>query len=405
MPSVTKLPLPCPARSYMVFLKKPSQPRDNVLYPLQSQILVSAQLQHIWRLSLQLHSHIVICHFTWAFLCSILLNEMPFAFGKGFGQIDITWSTFELRRSSHRHHGWPSNRWTSLHKRLVDNSAVVFVQRFTPTSGTFGCVCAVRSRWWRRSTTWHQKGFHKAEARLANAIHTVLFYFYIVVVWILQYLHEKVTMTLPTVQECSTLPRASGVWPWANCWEGLVWPKKVSNLFQVSMLGCLNVQDLILPVLPAICELFSLPSSISAFQNAEAISFDAMQLSTQGAERQRKDVSCQDLFGPRNFVLFTVLASYQTWCWFKTNLTPYQGDENGHAFWSTPAWEESLWVSQWQVRPWSDPGGNCALQRSSGEFRHQTVATERGRYHGHHWSGLWYVGGMPADCERPLKSQ
>lgn len=78
------------------------------------------------------------------------------------------------------------------------------------------------------------------------------------------------------------------------------------------MLGCLNVQDLILPVLPAICELFSLPSSISAFQNAEAISFDAMQLSTQGAERQRKDVSCQDLFGPRNFVLFTVLASYQT---------------------------------------------------------------------------------------------
>ncbi|CAK9065270.1 Uncharacterized protein SCF082_LOCUS33439, partial [Durusdinium trenchii] len=41
---------------------------------------------------------------------------------------------------------------------------------------------------------------------------------------------------------------------------------------------------------PVAAKIFGIPSSISSFQDAETISFDAMQLSTQGAERQRKGV-------------------------------------------------------------------------------------------------------------------
>lgn len=52
----------------------------------------------------------------------------------------------------------------------------------------------------------------------------------------------------------------------------------------------LFLKDLIQPFMGAIFEIFGIPSSISSFQDAETISFDAMQLSTQGAERQRKGV-------------------------------------------------------------------------------------------------------------------
>ena len=48
-------------------------------------------------------------------------------------------------------------------------------------------------------------------------------------------------------------------------------------------------QELILPLLPSIKVLFDLPCNLTANQNVEDISFEAIQLSTQGSERQRKD--------------------------------------------------------------------------------------------------------------------
>ena len=50
-------------------------------------------------------------------------------------------------------------------------------------------------------------------------------------------------------------------------------------------------QDLILPLLPAIKRMFDIPCNISTSQDHESVSFEAIQLSTQGAERQRKDVT------------------------------------------------------------------------------------------------------------------
>jgi len=50
------------------------------------------------------------------------------------------------------------------------------------------------------------------------------------------------------------------------------------------------LQDLILPLLPAFSEIFTIPASISVTTDAETLSFESIQLSTQGAERQRKDV-------------------------------------------------------------------------------------------------------------------
>ncbi|CAK9072442.1 Uncharacterized protein SCF082_LOCUS35628, partial [Durusdinium trenchii] len=48
--------------------------------------------------------------------------------------------------------------------------------------------------------------------------------------------------------------------------------------------------DLVLPFPPALQEIFSLPYSISCTRDMEKVSFENMQLSTQGAERQRKDI-------------------------------------------------------------------------------------------------------------------
>jgi len=51
-------------------------------------------------------------------------------------------------------------------------------------------------------------------------------------------------------------------------------------------------QDLISPLLPAIKDMWNLPCCISIGQAREESSFEAMQLSTQGSERQRKNASC-----------------------------------------------------------------------------------------------------------------
>lgn len=51
-----------------------------------------------------------------------------------------------------------------------------------------------------------------------------------------------------------------------------------------------NMQDLILPLLPAFSEMFNLPVNVSVTTDAEMVSFDSIQLSAQGSERQKKDV-------------------------------------------------------------------------------------------------------------------
>ncbi|CAK9079157.1 unnamed protein product [Durusdinium trenchii] len=58
----------------------------------------------------------------------------------------------------------------------------------------------------------------------------------------------------------------------------------------VSDLDPIAGKDLVLPFLPALQEIFSLPCSISCTRDMEKVSFENMQLSTQGAERQRKDI-------------------------------------------------------------------------------------------------------------------
>ena len=63
-----------------------------------------------------------------------------------------------------------------------------------------------------------------------------------------------------------------------------------------SRLGCacclfFAPEELIKPLMPVFSEMFALPGTISAGSDAERVSFEAIQLSTQGAERQRKDVS------------------------------------------------------------------------------------------------------------------
>lgn len=49
-------------------------------------------------------------------------------------------------------------------------------------------------------------------------------------------------------------------------------------------------EDLVAPLLPAVADIFNLPCTISATADFERISFENMQLSTQGSERQKKDI-------------------------------------------------------------------------------------------------------------------
>ena len=50
------------------------------------------------------------------------------------------------------------------------------------------------------------------------------------------------------------------------------------------------LEDLLTCLLPAFSDFFSLPCCISCCSDKETVNFEGIQLSTQGAERQRKDV-------------------------------------------------------------------------------------------------------------------
>lgn len=52
-----------------------------------------------------------------------------------------------------------------------------------------------------------------------------------------------------------------------------------------------QLQDVILPLLPAFSDMFNLPASVTISSDAETVSFDNIQLSVQGSERQKKDVT------------------------------------------------------------------------------------------------------------------
>ncbi|CAK9111498.1 Uncharacterized protein SCF082_LOCUS51755 [Durusdinium trenchii] len=61
-------------------------------------------------------------------------------------------------------------------------------------------------------------------------------------------------------------------------------------LLVASNMDPITGKDLIQCLLPAISDFWSLPSTITACGDKETVSFESIQLSTQGAERQRKDV-------------------------------------------------------------------------------------------------------------------
>ena len=64
----------------------------------------------------------------------------------------------------------------------------------------------------------------------------------------------------------------------------------VFNLKEQSILNIMSAKELLQPFLPAIEHMFSLPCVITCTRDMEKVSFENLQLSTQGAERQRKDI-------------------------------------------------------------------------------------------------------------------
>lgn len=74
------------------------------------------------------------------------------------------------------------------------------------------------------------------------------------------------------------------------------------------------MQDLITPLLPAIQMMWALPAVVTYEKDQETVSFTNIQLSTQGAERQRKDV--RGSAGERWKLLDKLLERFYlgTWC-------------------------------------------------------------------------------------------
>ncbi|CAK8995203.1 unnamed protein product, partial [Durusdinium trenchii] len=66
----------------------------------------------------------------------------------------------------------------------------------------------------------------------------------------------------------------------------------MSGLFLLLVASDLDpvlAKDLLLPLLPAIIDVWNLPACVTSGQPQEEVSFEAIQLSCQGAERQRKN--------------------------------------------------------------------------------------------------------------------
>ena len=101
------------------------------------------------------------------------------------------------------------------------------------------------------------------------------------------------------------------------------WVCLASLLSLIYLSSCFSMwgKEMIIPIWPAIRDQFALPCAISVQQNVEELSFQNIQLSTQGSERQRKNAACLvSMTGSIClFILpikFTVNISLQT---YKTN--------------------------------------------------------------------------------------
>lgn len=117
----------------------------------------------------------------------------------------------------------------------------------------------------------------------------------------------------------------------------------------------LNIQwnhckDLILPLLPAFSEMFALPASITRGSDAEMVSFEAIQLSTQGSERQRKDVPLLNIylwnFICLNFLTLPVTYVFAMW---SLRLWKYHSDSSN---WCNSV-ASNLTALPWQTKTYS----------------------------------------------------
>ena len=94
-----------------------------------------------------------------------------------------------------------------------------------------------------------------------------------------------------TIQDVWIVPAACCIRPWPSTCEGLQGHQSRCYPWKSNVL-CFELQDLLLPLLPAIIDVWNLPACVTSGQPQEEVSFEAIQLSCQGAERQRKNAPC-----------------------------------------------------------------------------------------------------------------
>ena len=94
-------------------------------------------------------------------------------------------------------------------------------------------------------------------------------------------------------------------------------------LFGCLLLHCSKpTKELLRPLLPAFEDQFNLPCAISFTKDAEVVSFQNIQLSTQGAERQRKDAPSNHIDKLLFFVQVKGVFNTMYMCCFPRNLFP-----------------------------------------------------------------------------------
>ena len=198
-----------------------------------------------------------------------------------------------------------SSRRTAMYFRLHNRHSLVHIQWITASSRTAGCDFLWQRCIWS-STVWDQEGLYKIDSCWASLY---IFLFCICSCLLFQILWRVVS--IQSVALCfQGLLHFFLLWLWATLIQSAGRP--VSSILRKSIVFLCDQpwQDLALPLLPAIKDLFNIPRSIGGKSDAETVSFEAIQLSTQGAERQKKDVfstSIGQMFG-KFFIMCTNAA-------------------------------------------------------------------------------------------------
>ena len=179
-----------------------------------------------------------------------------------------------------------SRWWFAVCVRLGDVLCLLYLQWQPTQPWAFGSELGSCYTKWCYSEVWREEGIHQTDPM----IKPYGFGFDVIVLCMYMYcIYINSIFFGPYVDfyVCPGLAHCSYSWLLLTLIR--LQPRRGVVKSYIEGVDLALCQELILPLLPSIKVLFDLPCNLTANQTVEDISFEAIQLSTQGSERQRKD--------------------------------------------------------------------------------------------------------------------